>query len=190
MVSAGARLALAALSLWLATIPASAHELAGNRATLVLRDDNHLTVTLYLGLPELLFRTLARGKPFGAFLVQYSALDPATFQRELLRARSRIEHGTHLFLEDGRPLSLERWQWPEPSAVQAMLRERVMHETVGGGADSHGEPAEIRAEAVARHGIRSVSIQLPAELQQVLIVAYRPTQAWVAAGTRSTPIEF
>jgi hypothetical protein len=190
MASCGARLALAASLFWLATASSPAHELAENRATLVLRDDTHLTVTLYVGLPELLFRTLASGQPFGAFLVQYSSLDPATFRRELLRAQMHVERGTHLFLEDGRPLSLGRWQWPEPAAVQATLRERVMHETVGGQADAHGEPAEIRAEAVAQHDIRSVSIQFPVELQQVLVVAYRPTQAWVAEGARSTRIEF
>jgi len=190
MASRGASLALAGLSFWLATTSVSAHELAQNRATLVLRDNTHLTITVYVGLPEFLFRTLATGKPFGAFLVEYSALDPATFRRELLRAQSRVEKGTHLFLEDGRPLLLARWQWPEPAAAQAMLRERVMQETVGGETASHGEPAEIRAEAVAQRDIPSVSIQFPAELQQVLVVAYRPHQAWVAAGARSARIEF
>jgi hypothetical protein len=178
------------LLLYLTVCVASAHELSDNRATLVLRDNTHLTVTLYVGLPEFLFRTLAAGKPFGSFLVEYSALDPATFRRELLRAQSRVEKGTHLFLEDGRPLLLVRWQWPEPAAAQAMLRERVMHETVGGETDSHGEPAEVRAEAVAQRDIRSVSIQFPPELQQVLVVAYRPNQVSVAAGARSARIEF
>jgi hypothetical protein len=190
MASCSTRLALAALSLLLATSPVPAHELSESRATLVLRDSTHLTLTLYVAVPELLFRTLAARTPFGAFLVQYSTMDPTTFQREFLRAQSRIEQGTRLFLDDGRPLLLSRWIWPEAAAAQAILRERVMRETVGRDADSHGEPLEIRAEAVAQRSIRSVSIQFATELQEVLVVAYRPTQSWVAAGARSGGITF
>ena len=183
-------IAWAACIVLLASSVVAAHELAENRATLVLRDKTHLTLTLYVALPELMYRTLGTGKSFGAFLVQYSALDPTTFQRELLRAQAQIEQGTHVFLEDGRPLPLGRWQWPDPAAAQAMLRDRVMHETVGGDVDSHGEPAEIRAETTAQRDIHSVSVQFPAVLQQVLVVAYRPTQAWVSPGARSASIEF
>jgi hypothetical protein len=189
-ISHRSRIAWTACAICLTACAASAHELSQSRATLVLRDRTHLTLTLYVALPELMYRTLGTGKSFGAFLVQYSALDPTSFQRELLRAQAQIEQGTRVFLADERPLPLGRWQWPDSAAAQAMLRERVMHETVGGDVDSHGEPAEIRAEAVAKQDIRSASIQFPAVLQQVLVVAYRPTQAWVPVGARSASIEF
>jgi hypothetical protein len=189
-ISRRTRITWAACLALLASSVVSAHELSENRATLVLRDKTHLTLTLYVALPELMYRTLGTGKSFGAFLIQYSALDPTSFQRELLRAQAQIEQGSHVFLEDGRPLRLGRWQWPDPAAAQAMLRERVMHETVGGDVDSHGDPAEIRAEAVAKRPIHSVSVQFPALLQQMLIVAYQPTQAWVSPGARSASIEF
>jgi hypothetical protein len=185
-----ARIAWTACIVWLASSTVYAHELAENRATLVLRDKTHLTLTLYVALPELMYRTLGTGQSLGAFLVQYSGMDPTSFQREMLRAQAQIERGTYVFLEDGRPLPLGRWQWPGPAAAQAMLREHVMHETVGGDVDGHGAPAEIRTEAVAKRDIRSVSVQFPAVLQQVLVVAYQPTQAWVPAGARSASIEF
>jgi hypothetical protein len=184
------RLCIVALASWLATSSAAAHELSTTRATLVLRDSSHLTVTLYVGLPELLFRTLADQASFGAFLVQYSAMDPTAFQREYLRAQSRIEQGTRVSLEGGRPLPLGRWSWPDPAAAQSMLRERVMRETVGNRDDAHEEPAAVYAEAVTPQGIRSIYVQFPEELQQVLIVSYRPTQTSVAAGARSRAIQF
>jgi hypothetical protein len=185
-----ARIAWAACIVWLASSTVYAHELVENRATLVLREKTHLTLTLYVDMPEVMYRTLGTGKSFGAFLVQYSAMDSTSFQREMLRAQEQIEQGTHVFLEDGRPISLGHWQWLEPAAAQAMLRERVMHETVGGDVEAHREPAEIHAEAVARREIHSVSVQFPAVLKQVLVVAYEPTQAWVQAGPRSASIEF
>jgi hypothetical protein len=189
-ISRRSRIAWAACILWLASCTVSAHELSGTRATLVLRDKTHLTLTLYVALPELMYRTLGAGKQFGAFLVQYSAMDATSFQRELLRAQAQIEQGTLVFLEDGRPLLLERWQWPSPAAAQATVRDRVMHETVGGDVDSHGEPAEVRAEVIAKRDIRSVSVQFPGVLQQVLVVAYQPRQETVPAGARSASIEF
>lgn len=185
-----ARTFAAALAVWLAAAPAAAHELTTTRATLVLRDSSHLTVTLYLELPELLFRTLAGHEPFAAFLVQYSSMDPASFRREFQRAQSNVERGTHVFLENGRSLSLGRWSWPDPAAAQSMLRERVMRETVGSGGDAHTEPAEVHAEAITPPGTRSLSVQFPVELQQVLVVSYQPSQTSVAAGARSGPIRF
>jgi hypothetical protein len=180
----------AGLLLWLATSTAPAHELSENRATLVLREDTHLTLTLYVAYPEMLARVLAPGKPLGPFLLEYSAMDAAAFARELIRAQSRLQGAPRVVSDDGRTLALERWQWPEPAAAQAALRERVMQQAVGAGSDAHGEPLEIRAEAVAARAIRSISVQFPPELQRVLVVAYRPTQAWVDAGARSPAIAF
>jgi len=190
MAPARASMLFVACVLWLAPCIAPAHELPENRATLVLRDNNHLTLALYVGFPELLFQTLGSGKAFGPFLLEYSTMAPERFVTELRRAQEAVERGTRVFVQDGRELALERWSWPGATTAQALLRERVMRETVGGGDDHHGEPMEIRAEAVATRKVHSVSIEFPAILRRVLVVAYRPTQTWVDAGTRSPAIAF
>jgi hypothetical protein len=181
---------LVACVLWLAPCIAPAHELPENRATLVLRDHHHLTLTLYVGFPELLFQALGSGKAFGPFLLEYSTMAPERFVAELRRAQAAVERGTHIYLEDGRELALTRWSWPDATTAQALLRDRVMREAVGGGDDHHGEPMEIRAEAVATRTVRSAAVDFPAMLRRVLVVAYRPTQTWVDAGTRSPVIPF
>jgi hypothetical protein len=190
MGSARASLLLVACVLWLAPCVAPAHELPGNRATLVLRDNHHLTLTLHVGFPELLFQALGSGNAFGPFLLEYSTMAPERFAKELRRAQAAVEHGTRVYLQGGRDLVLTRWSWPDATTGQALLRERVMREAVGGGDDHHGEPMEIRAEAVAAEEVHSVSIEFPAILRRVLVVAYRPTQVWVDAGTRSAAIAF
>jgi len=190
MASTRASVLLVACVLWLAPCIASAHELSGNRATLVLRDNNHLTLTLYVGFPELLFQALGSGKEFGPFMLEYSTMAPGRFAQELRRAEAAVERGTRVYLEDGRELALTRWSWPDGATAQAMLRERIMREAVGDGDDHHGEPTEVRAEAIATREVRSVAIEFPAVLRRVLVVAYRPTQAWVDAGTRSPALTF
>jgi hypothetical protein len=189
MASRLAGIILSGVVLALTTSAGVAHELSENRATLVLRDKTHLTMTLYVAYPELLFRALAPAKAFGPFLLEYSTMEPARFLQELLRAQARIEQGTQLRAEDGRPLMLEHWSWPNPATAQAMLRERVMQETLDS-SGAHGKTAEIRAEAVASREIRTISIRFPTEVQGVLVVAYRPTQTWVGPGEQSAVIGF
>ena len=190
MPSVRASVLLVACVLWLAPCIAAAHELSGNRATLVLRDNNHLTLTLYVAFPELLFRALGAGRAFGPFLLEHSAMAPERFAQELRRAQAAVERDTRVYLQDGRELALTHWSWPDAAKAQAVLRERVMREAVGGGDDHHGEPMEIRTEVVATRQIHSVTIEFPAMLPRVLVVAYRPTQTWVDAGTRSPAIAF
>lgn len=184
-----ARCVLPGLILALGATAAAAHEISDSRATLVLRDQTHVTMTLYVAYPELLFRLLEPGQPFPQFLVAYSAMDIGRFTQELLRAQARVEQGTRLYADDGRLLTLGRWAWPDPAAAQAMLRQRVMQETVDP-SGAHEPPVEIRAEALASRAVRTVSVQFPAELQKVLVVAYRPTQTWVAPGERSGQLGF
>lgn len=183
------RLALTVAPLALIATATPAHELSDNRATIVLRDESHLTVTLHVTYPDLLFRMLAPAKGFGPFLLEYSTMEPARFLQELLRAQALVERGTRLYGEDGRPLTLTHWAWPDPAAAQALIRERVMQESVDP-AGAHGGLVEVRAEAMASHTLRSLSIQFPAGMQRVLVVAYRPTQTWVAPGERSPSLSF
>ena len=107
--------------------PAAAHELQENRATLVLRDRTHVSVTLYVAYAEALQLALAPQRPLAAFLLVYSAMKPEDLQRELLRAQSRFESTTRLYGPAGAEVTLTNWRWPDLKTMwipTAMLMTR------------------------------------------------------------------
>ncbi len=167
-----------------------AHELQENRATLVLRDNTHLSVTLYIAYGDALHRALAPTRPLQEFLVMYSAMRPDQMQKELQRAQAKFEADTHLYLSMGREVPLTNWVWPEAKQVQAMLQQRIMQAMVDPNGHSHEEPLEIHAEVNARQEVITVRIQFPEEFQKVLVVAYRPAQLWAEPKTLSPVIKF
>lgn len=166
------------------------HELAENRATLILRDKSHLSITLYINYTDALYRALAATEKYEAFLVKYASLAPEEFQRELQRAQARFQKATHILLKDGNELPLSNWQWPPATQVQSTLRVLMMQAMVDAAAHSHAQPLEIHAEANAGHELRALTTQFPPEFQRVLVVYYQPGQVWVEAGSKSPPISF
>mgnify|MGYP006949118131 CR=1 FL=1 len=68
---------------------ANAHELQANRATLVLRDERHLSLSLFIDYVDALHRSLAPDRPRQAFLAQFSAMKPADWQTLLLRTQQQ-----------------------------------------------------------------------------------------------------
>lgn len=163
-----------------------AHDLEDNRATLVLRDRTHLSVTLYLNYSEALHKALLPNREYGAFLFIYSAMKPEELQKELQRAQSKFEADIEIFPQSpaGSKLKLSGWTWPDAKQVQSMLQHQVMQAMVDG--HVHEPPTEILADAVAPYAIGSVTVRFPDEFQKVLVVSYRPNQVWVE-GKRSSP---
>jgi hypothetical protein len=169
---------------------AVAHELQENRATLVLRDNTHLSVTLYIAYGEALRLALAPKRSEPEFLVMYSAMRPDRLQKELLRAQAKFQSDTHLYLSMGRELPLTNWVWPDVPKVQALMQQRVMQAMVDPGGHSHEEPLEIHADANSQQEILTARVQFPEEFRKVLVVAYRPTQQWAEPHTLSPVIRF
>lgn len=167
-----------------------AHELQDNRATLVLRDKTHLSLTLFIAYPEALHLALVPKRPFPEFLVMYSSMKPDDLQKELLRAQSKFQASTRLYLSPGGEVAFTNWIWPQPKQVQALLRQRVMQSMVDPNGHSHDAPLEIHADANAQKDIASVRIQFPDEFQKVLVVATRPSQFWVERQSLSPEIKF
>ena len=165
-----------------------AHDLEDNRATLVLRDQTHLTVSLFLNYPEALHKALQPNRDYGAFLLLYSSMKPDDWKKELLRAQAKFESTLRLVPQGAtQPLTLTGWTWPDVKQVQSLLQQQVMQAMVDG--HVHGPPVEVHAEAVAAKPITSLSVRLPAEFQKVLVVSYRPNQTWSQPGT-ATDIKF
>jgi hypothetical protein len=179
-----------AIALLLVGAHAMAHELQDNRATLVLRDRTHVSVTLFLSYPEALHQALAPQRPFMAFLLVYSAMKPEELQKELLRAQVRFQSTTHLWIAPARDLPLSNWIWPDLKQVQAILQQRVMQAMVDPNGHSHEAPVEVHADANAAQEITSVQVQFPEEFQKVLVVAFRPSQLWVESKSLSAAIKF
>lgn len=171
-------------------LPAPAHELQANRVSLVLRDRNHLTLTLYLNYTDALHRILAPKRPMQEFLLTYSAMPTPALQKELQRAQAKLEAGIKLSLPNQKDLPIKNWLWPDPAKVQAALQERVMQAMVAPGDHSHEAPAEIRAEAVASQDITSLNLRLPDEIQPAMLVWYRPNQWWAEPNSAIPALKF
>lgn len=179
-----------ALLLTVLAVVALGHELQDNRATLVLRDATHLSVTLYLGYSDVLHRALAPRRSVPEFLVMYSAMQPERLQKELQRAQTLFQSDTHLSLSMGREVPLTNWVWPDAKQVQTLLQKQIMQAMVDPGGHFHEEPLEVHAEANAQQEILTARIRFPEEFQKVLVVAYRPTQQWAEPKTLSPLIRF
>ncbi len=181
---------LAGLLLCLLTGGVVAHELQANRLTLVLRERNHLSMTFFIDYTNALHRALAPQRTFQEFVLSYSAMPAPDFEKEVQRAQSRFQSATRLSLSSGQELRIDHWSWPDPVRVQASLQERAMQMMVAPEDHPHESPEEISAEVTARQSIEGLSVRLPEEFQQVLVVSYRPTQRWVQPGAHSAKIGF
>jgi len=169
-----------------------AHELQENRATLVLRDKNHVSVTLYIAYTDALHRAVAPQRPLASFLLMYSAMRPEDLQKELLRAQARLQSDTRIYLSPGpgAEVPLTNWVWPDVKQVQSLLQQRIMAATVDPNGHSHEPPSEIHAEAVSAREIAALTVKFPEAFQNVLVVSYRPNQVWVDTKALSPEIRF
>lgn len=167
---------------------AQAHEMTENRATLVLRDSTHVSMTLFIDYPEALHRALAPRQNFQEFVLAFSAMTPEVFSAAVVKTQTQFQAQIQVLNEAGKPASSDQWRWPEPNRVQAMLREHAMQMLVNAGGHAHEAPLEIRAEfSVPKPDTTaapssSVRVKFPAAFRRVLVVSYRPNQVWVNAG--------
>ena len=180
-----------ALLATLALIPVAwAHELTDNRATLVMRDRTHLSLTIYLCYTEAVHKTLAPGTSYWEFLAAVSALSPPDLDRQMRRAHESLQAGTRVYIDGTQPSAFSNWAWPEPAMAQRLFQQRLMEATVGGGPHHHEEPIEVRADVTSTSGVRGVNVEFSKALGRVLLVWYRPRQSWVDAGAKSASIKF
>ncbi len=169
---------------------AAYHELTDNRATLVLRDQTHLSVTMYIDFTSALHRALAPQHSETEFVLTYSAMPPVRFRDALHKAQARFVINTRVQQSPGDTVVLSNWTWPDATAVQAMLQQHAMQTVVAPLDHAHAQPMEIHADAIAAQPIRAVTIRFPSEFARVLVVSYKPNQVWVDPTMRSPRITF
>lgn len=184
--------ALASMALACLASAATAHELTEARATLVRRDANHVALTLTVDYAGVMHHILAPEAPPQAFEMMLSALPPEAFQASFKTAQAAIQAEVQAHVSgSGERLNFVRWVWPEASAVQQSVRERVMQALVNAPVDhTHDALEQIRAEAQAAKPITALRVRFPAALGRVLVVSYSPKQVWAQPKGASTAIGF
>jgi hypothetical protein len=168
----------------------TAHELPANRLTLVQREPGHVSLIFYIDYAQALHRLLAPREDFREFALMHAAMEPGAWAQVLQRAQRRLESGTRITLTDGQRLPVAQWRWPDAARAQSLLREHAMRAVVAPGGHEHDAPTEILAELVAHSSIEQIAVKLPDELQEVLVVSYRPTQAWARPGAPGLTVKF
>lgn len=169
---------------------APAHEMEANRATMVLREGGHLSLTLYLDYMAALHLALAPGRPFDEFMLTHATMPAAQFAQAQETAHRKFEQRIRAEIKPGQALAFRGWQWPAPALVQQKLRERAMLLVRTQGGHSHEPPLEIHAELAAGEDFHSLKMQFPPEFRDVLVVSYRPAQVWVKPDQSSPAVVF
>lgn len=169
---------VAALAWWAWGTPASAHEISDNRATLVLRDHNHVSLTLYVDLINVLHQILSPTASLAEFVLIHAAMAPDEFNAALVKAEAHMEAQLTLVDDANGRLSLDAWQWPTAAAVHSSLRELSMQTIVAPTDHTHLAPSEIHADFRAIGAVTTLRARFPEELGRVLVVSYRPNQIW------------
>ena len=167
-----------------------AHELEADRMTLVLRDQTHLSISLYINYTEALARQLLPGASPEAFVLEYAAMAPAPFAQAIQKAQQHISEGIVISQPGGWRLPLSHWVWPDTGQLHEQFQEKAMQLLVDPGHHEHLPIQEIHAEGVAGRMLDRISVQLPPALPRVLVVSYRPQQNWVTTGLPSPEIRF
>ena len=169
---------------------AGAHELQDNRATLVQRDTRHVSLQLYVGLPDVMHQVLAPKRPFPEFVMAMTAVAPPEFAAAALAMQKKIEQEMRVVDDKGTAMMLSNWAWPAPTQLQAALRERAMELAVAPADHSLAMPIEVRAELRSSTPIRALQVQFPASLKRVMLVYYRPKQVWAGSAKPSPLLTF
>lgn len=168
----------------------SAHELTENRATMVLRDQNHVAITLFLNYSDVLHRSLAPEQSFAEFVLAFSALPPEQFAARLQTAQTRLQSQIKVLPRPASKASMQRWAWPVAARAQELLRDRAMQMLAAPNDHVHESPLEVRVELQTAGRLTAVSAVFPPEFRRVLVVSYRPQQAWVEPGEAAAHIKF
>jgi hypothetical protein len=76
-----------ALMILMPSTNAFAHELQANRASLVLRDSQHLSLTFFVDYVGVLHQVLAPQRTLQEFVLMYASMKPLELQSQLLAAQ-------------------------------------------------------------------------------------------------------
>jgi len=171
-------------------LPAEAHEVTTNRATLVLREANHLSLTLRINLANLMRDVLVPKKAPNEFLEQFAAMPSGEFEAQYLRVQTHVQTQTRLVLSSGKSVSLGQWRWPDTKRLQAEIRDNAMQMAVSPHDHLPELDNEVYVEGTSKEELSEVTLQLARQLRPILVVNYRPHQVWMAPQTSEIRLRF
>lgn len=169
-----------------------AHEAEVNKATLVLREGNHLSLSLFMRLDDSMYRMSLKKTTYQEFLLAHASMPAQEFARRWLQVQEQLQNAVVIRDKQNQILKLRNWVWPTPDKVQVVIQENLMQATVASGSHQHTPLLEIRAEAsaVAAAAVSSVTLQVHPVWQPLLVVSYRPVQTVLDTGEPPVSIRF
>lgn len=170
--------------------PCMAHELKENRASLILRNETTLFVTLYLDMPDALHKALAPERDAFEFMGYMSSLNNEDFSKQWLLAIRKLENGIHINAGSGESFKVTGINWGEPHTAQKLFQETIMRSVVEKNRHLHSEPYEVKFQINAKSPITSLNIEMPAALRPLTIVTNRIRQSRLGFVGSSAKINF
>ena len=155
---------------------ARAHEVQGNRITVVVRDGHAIDIVLRLDMLGTLQHMMAPDSQPQEFLVAVVAQGPDALESALGQLRESVEHEL-LLKSRGAVLPIQQWQWPTAVDIHAALRQQFMSGMVATEAVADVVPLEVHATASDLLPVERLSLAIPALAKPAVVVWYEPKQA-------------
>ena len=152
------------------------HELEADKLTVVLRDAKHLSLTFSIDDVGVMHRMLSPRLSATEFLLSLAAMDDGAFSVVIGNFRKRFEQEVGLKDATQGPIPLVGWHWPDIAESRKRIRQLTMQGIVGDGHLDHLPPTIITVDALSRRDTQQVELLLPAALEGLLVVHYRPSQ--------------
>jgi hypothetical protein len=173
----------------LAVASLQAHELQAHKLQLVLRDDRHLSLSLWLDIPHAMRRTLEPSSSTASFEMKYSAMPLPLFEKAWGQCISLWLEQWQLKNSAGIALSSPVWRWPDGATVQNQIKLQMMANLTGT-AHAHTELTAVAGEVTASASLRSVGLQIPPSWQPLMVVHYKPSQHWNPSSEKNVMLKF
>ena len=166
-----------------------AHELQEHKLQMVLRDDRHLTLSLWLDIPNAMHKTLEPSLTSAAFALKYSAMPLSLFEKAWGQCISVWREQWQLKNSAGTAISSPVWRWPDGAVLQNQIKLQMMA-NVTGTAHAHAELTVIAGEVVSNSILQSARLKMPTSWKPLMVVSYKPLQQWTPSSEKTVLLKF
>ncbi len=166
-----------------------AHELQAHKLQLVLRDDRHLSLSLWLDIPHAMRKTLEPSLSTASFEMKYSAMPLPLFEKAWGQCISLWLEQWQLKNSAGIALSSPVWRWPDGATLQNQIKLQMMTNLTGT-AHVHTELSVVAGEVISSASLRSARLQMPPSWQPLMVLNYKPSQQWSPSSEKTVVLKF
>ena len=152
----------------------NSHEVIENRASIVLRNKNHLQISIYLNIGQVLYLMSNQKEEWTSFISFYAALSDAQFNEEIKKTKLLIQNGIYIQSIIGTNLQITAWRWPDNKSLREHIRNLAMQALVAPELHGHAKPIEIFAQSIDTKNISNLSIGIIPALRPMTIVTTEP----------------